>query len=234
MTKKVLVVEDERDIRDLLESVLIRSGFEVVKAKNTSEAWETLCSQSVGLILLDWMLPGPSGIEFVKRMQNDDTTKNLPIIMVTAKTEENDKITGLSAGVDDYITKPFSPRELVARINAVMRRLTFERKKKKYEIEGLILDVEGHRVYSDNRIIAMGPTEFKLLKFLMENPERVFSRQQILDHVWGHFIYVEERTVDVHVRRLRKALESTGHQLFIQTVRGAGYRFSVATQAQAL
>jgi len=234
MTKKVLIVEDERDIRDLLESVLIRSGFEVVKAKNTSEAWETLCSQSVGLILLDWMLPGPSGIEFVKRMQNDDTTKNLPIIMVTAKTEENDKITGLSAGVDDYITKPFSPRELVARINAVMRRLTFERKKKKYEIEGLILDVEGHRVYSDNRIIAMGPTEFKLLKFLMENPERVFCRQQILDHVWGHFIYVEERTVDVHVRRLRKALESTGHQLFIQTVRGAGYRFSVAIQAQSL
>jgi len=178
------------------------------------------------LIILDWMLPGMSGIDFARKLKGDELTKIIPIIMLTARGEEVDKIRGLEVGADDYVTKPFSPRELNARIKAVLRRRSPQMTDDPIELNGLRLDPTTHRVTGNNKTIELGPTEFKLLHYLMSNPERVHSRSQVLDRVWGDRVFVEDRTVDVHIRRLRLALEQTGHEDLIQTVRGVGYRFS--------
>lgn len=179
------------------------------------------------LVLLDWMLPGASGVDIAKRLRADERTKHVPIIMLTARSEEQDKITGLETGADDYITKPFSPRELLARIKAVLRRRAPQMTDDAVEVQGLRLDPVTHRVAGHGQTLDLGPTEFRLLHFFMTHPERVHSRSQLLDQVWGDHVFVEERTVDVHIRRLRSALEATGHDSLIQTVRGTGYRFSV-------
>ncbi|MGC8730944.1 MAG: phosphate regulon transcriptional regulator PhoB, partial [Halothiobacillaceae bacterium] len=189
-------------------------------------AFECLARQVPDLILLDWMLPGASGLELARRLKKDELTRDVPIIMLTARGEEEDKVTGLEAGADDYITKPFSPRELLARIKAVLRRATPEGESTVIRIDGLELDTGGHRVTAQGQSLEMGPTEFRLLEFFMTHPERVYSRGQLLDRVWGRNSFVEERTVDVHILRLRKALAPSGHDAMIQTVRGAGYRFS--------
>ncbi len=227
MAQKVLLVEDELAIRQMLLFVLQDSGFEVLQAENTQEAMTCLAEDHVDLLILDWMLPGISGVELCSRLKRDSLYKEIPIIMLTAKAEEDDKIQGLNAGADDYLTKPFSPRELVARINAVLRRVSSNKVVEEIlEYEGLVLNEKSHRVTSNQNPVSVGPIEFKLLHFFMLHPERVFSRTQLLDNVWGSDVYVEERTVDVHIRRLRKALEADGHDHMVQTVRGSGYRFS--------
>lgn len=228
MSQQVLLVEDETAIREMLRFALQQADFDVVQAENTQTAMNHLSNGRVDLILLDWMLPGLSGVELCKRLKKDNNYKMIPIIMLTARAEEDDKIQGLNAGADDYLTKPFSPRELMARINAVLRRVSSNKVvDKMLEYEGLVLNENSHRITANNQTIDLGPTEYRLLQFFMSHPERVFSRAQLLDNVWGNNVYVEERTVDVHVRRLRKSLEETGHDQLIQTVRGAGYRFSV-------
>ena len=178
------------------------------------------------LILLDWMIPGGSGIQFIKLMKQEELTRNIPIVMLTARGEEEDKVRGLEVGADDYITKPFSPKELTARIKAVMRRSVPTATEEVIDVQGLRLDPVSHRVTANDLPLDMGPTEFRLLHFFMTHPERVYSREQLLNNVWGTNVYVEDRTVDVHIRRLRKAMAVTGHEVLIQTVRGAGYRFS--------
>jgi two-component system phosphate regulon response regulator PhoB len=228
MAQQVLLVEDEVAIREMLRFALMQSEYEVYQAENAQQAMDVLSNGTVDLILLDWMLPGISGIELCKRLKKDNNYKNVPVIMLTARADEDDKIQGLNAGADDYLTKPFSPRELLARINAVLRRVSSNKITDKIlEYDGLTLNEKSHRVTSHQKTIELGPTEYRLLQFLMSHPERVFSRAQLLDNVWGNNVYVEERTVDVHVRRLRKSLEETKHDHLIQTVRGAGYRFSV-------
>jgi two-component system phosphate regulon response regulator PhoB len=226
MTHKILVVEDEQPIREMIGFALEQAGFDVTEAENSMVAVNAMANDRPDLLLLDWMLPGSSGIELARRFRREEWTKDIPIIMLTARGEEEEKIRGLEAGVDDYITKPFSPRELIARIRTVLRRTAPGKSGEQIEVDGLTLDTEGHRVLSNGNPIEMGPTEFRLLSFFMTHPERVYSRGQLLDRVWGSNVYVEERTVDVHIRRLRKALENNGHDRFIQTVRGAGYRFS--------
>jgi len=226
MPQTVLVIEDEQAVREMLRFSLEQSGFTVVEAENTAYALDELNKTRPDCILLDWMLPGISGIEFARRLRRDDQTKDVPIIMLTARAEEEQKITGLDAGVDDYIIKPFSPRELVARIKAVIRRWGQTTDDSQLEAHGLVVDTVGHRVFGNNKQIDLGPTEYKLLQFFMSHPERVYSRTQLLDSVWGTNIFIEERTVDVHIRRLRKALENFGYDRYIQTVRGTGYRFS--------
>jgi two-component system phosphate regulon response regulator PhoB len=178
------------------------------------------------LIILDWMLPGMSGIEFARKLKSDELTKAIPIIMLTARGEEVDKVRGLEVGADDYVTKPFSPRELNARIKAVLRRRAPQMTDDPIEVSGLRLDPMTHRVSGNGTTLDLGPTEFRLLHYLMSNPERVHSRSQVLDRVWGDRVFVEDRTVDVHIRRLRRALSESGHEELIQTVRGVGYRFS--------
>lgn len=228
MSYKILLVEDELAIRQMLRFALVQSGFEVFEAENTQQATGILASEDIQLCVVDWMLPGVSGIELCKRLKKDQAYKSLPVIMLTARAEEEDKIQGLNAGADDYVTKPFSSRELLARINALLRRTGAQKiSDKVIEFNGLELDEVSHRVTANHKAIDLGPTEFKLLQFLISHPERVYSRAQMLDNVWGNDVYVEERTVDVHIRRLRKALENSGHDSMIQTVRGAGYRFSV-------
>jgi len=181
------------------------------------------------LVLLDWMLPGGSGINFIKHMKREELTRNIPVVMLTARGEEEDKVRGLEVGADDYITKPFSPKELVARLKAVIRRVTPTALEDVIDVQGLKLDPVSHRVTANDNALEMGPTEFKMLHFFMTHQERVYSREQLLNNVWGTNVYVEDRTVDVHIRRLRKALEEAGHDKLIQTVRGAGYRFSSRT-----
>jgi two-component system phosphate regulon response regulator PhoB len=203
-----------------------QAGFEPVGAADAREAQAHIADARPDLILLDWMLPGVSGLELARRWKREDLTADIPVIMLTARAEEDDKVRGLETGADDYITKPFSPRELVARIRAVLRRAAPEATEEQLEADGLTLDCAGHRVTAGQEVLAMGPTEFRLLRFFMSHPERVYSRSQLLDRVWGSNVYVEERTVDVHIRRLRKALEPSGHERLVQTVRGAGYRFS--------
>ena len=228
MSVKILLVEDEAAIRQMLIFALQQHGFEVLEAQNTQVASEMITANEFDLLILDWMLPGISGVELCRRMKKDAGLKHIPIIMLTARAEEDDKIQGLNAGADDYLTKPFSPRELIARINAVLRRVSSNKIAANIlEYGGLVLDENSHRVSSNQIPVQMGPTEFKLLQFLMAHPDRVFSRAQLLDNVWGSDVYVEERTVDVHIRRLRKALEESDHDQMIQTVRGAGYRFSL-------
>lgn len=225
-SKNILIVEDEKPIREMVGFSLGRAGYKVTEAGDISEAFESMAQQLPDLILLDWMLPGASGLELARRLKKDELTRDVPIIMLTARGEEEDKVTGLEAGADDYITKPFSPRELQARIRAVLRRSANEDESGVVRIEGLELDTESHRVSANNAPIDMGPTEFRLLEFFMTHPERVYSREQLLDRVWGRNSFVEERTVDVHILRLRKALAPSGYDAMIQTVRGAGYRLS--------
>lgn len=224
--KTILLVEDEPAIRTMVSMALERAGFEALEAGDAAEAERLLADRRPDLLLLDWMLPGISGVELARRLQRDEYTKDLPIIMLTARSEEDDRIRGLEVGADDYVTKPFSPRELIARIKAVLRRVSGDHLEEVLEVQGLRLDTNSHRVSAQEQELSMGPTEFRLLQFFMTHPERVYSRTQLLDMVWSRGAFVEERTVDVHIRRLRKALSPSGHDRLIQTVRGAGYRFS--------
>jgi len=229
MPRKILLVEDEAPIREMLCFVLEQAGFAVDEAEDYDIGLEKIKEPYPDLILLDWMLPGGSGVQLAKKLKTHEFAKDIPVIMLTARSEEDDKIRGLEAGADDYITKPFSPKELVARIKAVMRRVTPTSKEEPIEFNGLVLEPVSHRVTSNDDAIDIGPTEFKLLHFFMTHPERVYSRELLLDNVWGTNVYVEDRTVDVHIRRLRKAISAHGHDAMIQTVRGSGYRFSVKT-----
>ena len=226
MAANILVVEDEPAIQELLVFNLQQAGHHVIAATSAEQAHTLLRDALPDLILLDWMLPGMNGIEFARRLKAESYTKASPIIMLTARGEEQDKIAGFETGADDYITKPFSPRELMARIKAVLRRRAPQMTDDPVETGGLRLDPAAHRVSGGGKPIELGPTEFRLLHFLMTHAERVHSRGQLLDQVWGSQVFVEDRTVDVHIRRLRRALEETGHEHLVQTVRGSGYRFS--------
>ncbi|MEY6431739.1 phosphate regulon transcriptional regulator PhoB [Thioalkalicoccus limnaeus] len=223
---RILIVDDEPDIREVIRFTLEEAGFEVIEAAHADEARKRLKTGSADLLLLDWMLPGRSGLELAQQLKQNPKTRNLPVIMVSARGEEEDRVRGLDTGADDYVTKPFSPRELVARINAVLRRARTDNIEDDVEIAGLKIDHVSHRVSANGQPIEIAPTEYRLLHFFMTHADRAFSRSQLLDQVWGDQVYVEERTVDVHVRRLRKALEASGHDRLLQTVRGVGYRFS--------
>jgi two-component system phosphate regulon response regulator PhoB len=227
MSASILVVEDEPAIQTLIEVNLHRAGHTVILAADAEAAKREVQKALPDLVLLDWMLPGMSGIDFARQLRSDARTRRLPIIMLTARAEERDKIEGLDVGADDYVTKPFSPRELMARIKAVLRRNAPQATDDAVELGGLRLDPATHRVTAGATEITLGPTEFRLLHYLMTHPERVHGRTQLLDQVWGDHVFVEERTVDVHIRRLRAALETSGHDSLIQTVRGSGYRISV-------
>ncbi len=229
--KTILIVDDEAAIRDMLRIALEMADYRCLEAADSQQAHTIIIDERPNLILLDWMLPGSSGIDLARRLKKDELTASIPIIMLTAKSEEDNKIQGLEIGADDYITKPFSPRELVARLKAVLRRTEGLTPLEPIEIEGLRMDPINHVVTLDDSPLQMGPTEYRLLSFFLTHQDRVYTRGQLLDHVWGGNVYVEERTVDVHIRRLRKAL--TTHDRFIQTVRGAGYRFSVKLVANA-
>lgn len=226
MAATILVVEDEPAIQELISCNLELAGHQALRAENAEQALEMVRTALPDLVVLDWMLPGMSGIEFARKLRADKRTQEVPLIMLTARAEEADKLAGLESGADDYLTKPFSPRELNARVKAVLRRRAPQATDDLVETSGLRLDPVSHRVSGNQRNLALGPTEFRLLHFMMTHPERVYSRAQLLDQVWGDHVFVEERTVDVHIRRLRKALEPTGHDRLIQTVRSAGYRFS--------
>jgi two-component system phosphate regulon response regulator PhoB len=223
--KKILIVEDEQAIREMIAFHLSRAGYETIEAGDCREAREQIADNRPDLALVDWMLPDASGLELTRMLKRSRDFDDLAVIMLTARAEERDKVSGLDGGADDYITKPFSPRELVARIQAVLRRAGSSNDA--VVTAGVLeLDEAGHRVVSAGQEIKLGPTEYRLLQFLMTHSERVYSRAQLLDRVWGANVYVEERTVDVHVRRLRKVLSESGADGYIQTVRGAGYRFS--------
>lgn len=226
MPANILLVEDEPAIQELITANLARAGHTVVRAADAETAQRIVRDALPDLVLLDWMLPGMSGIDLARRLRTEERTRTIPIIMLTARSEESDKVAGLEIGADDYITKPFSPRELVARIKAVLRRRAPQVTDDAVEVGGLRLDPATHRVTAGLQPLGLGPTEFRLLHFLMTHAERVHSRAQLLDQVWGDHVFVEERTVDVHIRRLRCALEPTGHDRLIQTVRGSGYRLS--------
>jgi two-component system phosphate regulon response regulator PhoB len=230
MAANILVVEDEPAIQELIAANLTRAGHNVIRAADAETGLRLVREALPDLILLDWMLPGMSGMDLARRLRADGRTRDIPIIMLTARGEERDKVAALESGADDYVTKPFSPRELVARIKAVLRRRAPQATEDVVDIAGLRLDPASHRVSGGDQNIALGPTEFRLLHFLMTHPERVHSRAQLLDQVWGDHVFVEERTVDVHIRRLRSALEPAGLDVLVQTVRGAGYRFSRETE----
>jgi two-component system phosphate regulon response regulator PhoB len=223
---RILVVEDEQPIRDLIAFGLRRAGCDVALAEHSQAALASIGDRRPDLVLVDWMLPDMSGLELVRLLRRDANTRDIPVMMLTARGEEADKVAGLESGADDYVTKPFSARELIARIQAVLRRSAPVGESERVDVEGLLLDQAGHRVTAAGKAVALGPTEYRLLAFLMTHPDRVYSRSQLLDRVWGGNVYVEERTVDVHIRRLRKALEESGFDRLVQTVRGAGYRFS--------
>ena len=223
--KTILIVEDEVAIRGMISAAVSLAGYQFLEAPTTRDAHRLVIDQKPDLILLDWMLPQGSGIDFCRQLKQNDLTSDIPVIMLTAKDNEDNKIQGLDAGADDYVTKPFSPRELMARIKAILRRTAANTEEQAININGLTLDPVSHRVKTDDRSIDLGPTEYRLLLHFMTHQERVYSRTQLLDHVWGGNVYVEERTVDVHIRRLRKALGKP-HDGLIQTVRGSGYRFS--------
>ncbi len=232
MSGYILVVEDETPIREMITFVLEQNGFNSVEAVDIKQAKEKIVEPYPDLILLDWMLPGGSGVKLAKELKQSEYSRNIPIIMLTARADEDDKVKGLDAGVDDYVTKPFSPKELIARIKAVIRRVSPTLLAEKVEFHGLKLDPLSHHVTINDDPLDLGPTEFRLLHFFMTHTERVYSREQLLDNVWGTNVYVEDRTVDVHIRRLRKAISGNGHEDFIQTVRGAGYRFSGKSSAK--
>jgi two-component system phosphate regulon response regulator PhoB len=227
----ILVVEDEAPVRELVAATLEADGFDVLEAADAETAERVLDATLPSLILLDWMLPRMSGLELTRRLKKDEMLREIPIIMLTARGEEEYKVSGLEAGVDDYVTKPFSTRELLARIRAVLRRAGSNTTDVVESAGDLRMDLGRHCVTAGDAAVTVGPTEFRLLHFFMTHPERVYSRDQLLDRVWGRNAYIEERTVDVHIRRLRKALEPTGHDRFIQTVRGVGYRFSAQLSA---
>ena len=224
--KSILVVEDEDSIRDMVKFALERSEYQVSAAGNAADARTLIADHRPDLILLDWMMPGVSGIELARELKSSATTRDIPIIMLTARAEEEDKVRGLNIGCDDYVSKPFSFPELMARIQAVLRRSTPGGEEERLEVAGLEVDHASQRVSARGEAIKLGPTEYRLLHFFVSHPERVYTREQVLDRVWCQNIYVEERTVDVHIRRLRKALEPHGFDAMIQTVRGTGYRFS--------
>ena len=223
---RILVVEDEQPIRDLIALGLRRAGCDVALAEHSQAALASIGDRRPDIVLVDWMLPDMSGLELIRVLRRDANTRDIPVVMLTARGEEADKVAGLESGADDYVTKPFSARELIARIQAVLRRSSPVGESERVDVAGLSLDQAGHRVTAGDKAVALGPTEYRLLAFLMTHPDRVYSRSQLLDRVWGGNVYVEERTVDVHIRRLRKALEPSGYDRFVQTVRGAGYRFS--------
>lgn len=226
MPANILVVEDEPAIQELLALNLTQAGHKAMRALSVEQAQMLMQETLPDLIILDWMLPGLSGIEFARKLKAAELSKSIPIIMLTARGEEADKVHGLEVGADDYVSKPFSPRELNARIKAVLRRRAPQMTDDPIESGGLRLDPVTHRVTGNGVLLELGPTEFRLLHYLMSNPERVHSRSQVLDRVWGDRVFVEDRTVDVHIRRLRRALTDSGHEQMIQTVRGVGYRFS--------
>ena len=225
MTAKILIIEDEKAVREMLCFTLKSNGFAIFEAEDSDSAFDTLKKNDINLILLDWMLPGKQGIEISRLLRSSGETKDIPIIMLTAKSDESDKVLGLESGADDYITKPFSPKELVARIKALLRRTAPQKDMEVVKYGNITLNPMTHKVTDGDSNVELGPTEFKLLHFFMTHPERVFSRSQLLDLVWGRNIYVEERTVDVHILRLRKSFVSDSSKC-IQTVRGAGYRMS--------
>jgi two-component system phosphate regulon response regulator PhoB len=225
MAATILVVEDEPAIQELIGSTLRRNGHEVRTAASGEEAWREIGHVLPDLVLLDWMLPDAAGPSIARRMRSDARLREVPIIMLTARASDDDKVAGLQSGADDYITKPFSPRELEARIQAVLRRRAPNVSSEAVEVEGLLLNPATRTVSGGGVALKMGPTEFELLHFFMTHPDRVYSRTQILDHVWGDHVFIEDRTVDVHIRRLRDALEPSRHDDLVETVRGAGYRF---------
>ena len=225
MSATILVVEDEPQVQELVAVNLEHAGHRVRRASSASEAVTSIREELPDVLILDWMLPDESGLSLTRRLREDERTRSLPILMLTARAMEQDKISGLEAGADDYLTKPFSPKELAARIKAVLRRRAPQLADDVVEIGGLRLDPAARRVTANGKIIELAPTEFRLLHFFLTHPERIYSRAQVLDYVWGDHVFIEERTVDVHIRRLRKALEPSGHDRFIDTVRGSGYGF---------
>ena len=226
MNQEILVVEDETAIRSMINFSLSRAGFQVKEAKDVQQAKEQINNKTPDLVLIDWMLPDQSGLELAKSIKQDEVTKGIGIIMLTAKAEERDKIAGFESGADDYVTKPFSQHELVARIKAVLRRTSYGEDEKL--VSGpIVIDLKSYRIFINDEEVHFGPTEFKLLKFFIMNEGRVYSRSQLLDRVWGRSVFVEERTVDVHIRRLRSILEKYDLEHAIKTVRGAGYRFDL-------
>ncbi len=224
MTAKILIIEDEPAIRDLLGLNLRHAGYTVEQASDAASGRQRLDAALPDLLLVDWMLPDRSGVELIRALRADPRTQDLPIILITARSTEGDKLGGFDAGADDYVTKPFSPRELLARVRALLRRRIPETAEDPVEVAGLRLDPGTFRVTGQDQILKMGPTEFRLLQYLMCNVDRVLSRSKLLDGVWGDHVYIEERTVDVHIRRLRLALQPSGHDQLIETVRGGGYR----------
>jgi len=224
--QRILIVEDEQPIREMIAFALRRAGFEVGEAEDSRSARVQLADRRPDLVLIDWMLPDTSGLELTRHIKRETATRDLPVIMLTARAAEGDKVAGLDGGADDYMTKPFSPRELLSRINAVLRRTGGASTGDNVELGGLVMDRAAHRVSVNGADVQLGPTEYRMLEFFMLNPERVYTRAQLLDRVWGGNVYVEERTIDVHIRRLRKALEEVSMDHLIQTVRGSGYRFS--------
>lgn len=223
----ILVVEDEDAIREMLTMVLQQAEFSVLAAPDAKQAQQILQEQTPDLILLDWMLPGLSGVDWARRLKKDENLRAIPIILVTARGEEEDKIRGLEIGADDYVTKPFSPKELLARIKAVLRRTGKINDLSQIALGDLLLDIDQHRLSIAGKPLDVSPTEFRLMQFFITHPDKVFSRTQLLDQVWGRSVYIEERTVDVHIRRLRKLLAEHGQEDLVQTVRGFGYRFSL-------
>lgn len=222
----ILLVDDEASIRDMLAIALEAADYNVLQAENAQQAHACIIDRHPDLVLLDWMMPGTTGLELLRRLKRDELTEKIPVIMLTAKAEEDSKISGLDAGADDYIAKPFSPRELISRVKAVLRRIGREELKDAIIVDQMRFDPLSHRVSIADKDINLGPTEYRMLQFFLTHQERVYSRDQILDYVWGGNAYLDERTVDVHIRRLRKAISVAGHDNYVQTVRGAGYRFS--------
>ena len=226
----ILVVDDETSIREMLVISLESAGYNVLQAENAKTAHSLVLDKHPDLILLDWMMPVTTGLELLRRLKRDEMTDHIPVIMLTAKAEESSKISGLDSGADDYIAKPFSPRELLSRVKAILRRVSREELKDTIIVGDLEFDPLEHRISIAGNLINLAPTEFRLLQFFLTHQERVYSRDQILDYVWGKNVYLDERTVDVHIRRLRKAISVAGHDKYVQTVRGAGYRFSTQLQ----
>lgn len=228
--KTVLIVDDEAAIREMVSLALETAKFNVLEASDSQEGRAIIIDSQPDVVLLDWMMPGTTGLELLRRLRRDPLTEKIPVILLTAKTSEDSKITGLDSGADDFISKPFSPKELVSRIRAVIRRATVTEPSEPIKVGEMLFDPESHRVSICDEPVEIGPTEYRMLQFFLTHQERVYSRDQILDHVWGPNVYLDERTVDVHIRRLRKAISVAGHEKYVQTVRGAGYRFSVRTK----
>ena len=226
----ILVVDDETSIREMLVISLESAGYNVLQAENAKTAHSLVLDKHPDLILLDWMMPVTTGLELLRRLKRDEMTDHIPVIMLTAKAEESSKIAGLDSGADDYLAKPFSLRELISRVKAILRRVSREELKDTIVVGDLEFDPLEHRISIAGNLINLAPTEFRLLQFFLTHQERVYSRDQILDYVWGKNVYLDERTVDVHIRRLRKAISVAGHDEYVQTVRGAGYRFSTQLQ----